>query len=34
METPEGAAKPENADAEASGWGEWIATNFVHTGVK
>jgi len=32
--TPEGAAKPDNADAEASEWDEWIATSFVHTGVK
>jgi len=32
--TPEGAAKPDDADAEASEWDEWIATSFVHTGVN
>jgi len=32
--TPEGAAKPGDADAEALEWDEWIATSFVHTGVK
>jgi len=32
--TPEGAAKPDDAGAKASEWDEWIATSFMHTGVK
>ena len=31
---PEDAAKPDDADAEASEWDEWIATSFVHTSIK